>query len=119
MRIENKKRVVICISPKITNDMHPYKELYLNFENDFVFRFMTHHVRELYNHVLHLTTPNKRRAWDTICDRVQNQIFLRMVTCCQLASKLTSHYKVRLYVCRLGWRWVSNEMSQFGHSTAK
>ena len=59
-------------------------------------RFMQKHVEELYDHVYTNTSPaaQKRLEWQTIVDRVQNQLYLRVVSCCQIASKLNSHYKV-------------------------
>ena len=62
---------------------------------------MQKHVEELYDHVYTNTSPaaQKRLEWQTIVDRVQNQLYLRVVSCCQIASKLNSHYKVSVCVC--------------------
>ncbi|XP_074655761.1 cyclin N-terminal domain-containing protein 1-like [Tubulanus polymorphus] len=32
--------------------------------------------------------------WQSILDRISNQMVLRIVSCCQIASKLVSHYKI-------------------------
>ncbi|GFS23556.1 cyclin N-terminal domain-containing protein 1-like [Elysia marginata] len=57
-------------------------------------RFMARHINDLYAHVQNSGSSKKKSDWACILDRVKNQTFLRIVSCCQIASKLTSHYKV-------------------------
>ena len=59
-----------------------------------VFRFMVRHIQDLYTHVQNMSSKNRKQDWLVVMDRVRNQVLLRAVSCCQLASKLTSHYKV-------------------------
>ncbi|XP_052286387.1 cyclin N-terminal domain-containing protein 1-like isoform X2 [Dreissena polymorpha] len=57
--------------------------------------FMLQHVNDLHQHVLksgNLKTRDK--DWLDIKKRVSNQVVLRIITCIQIASKLTSHYRV-------------------------
>ena len=55
---------------------------------------MVQHIQDLYQHVLTLSSWNQSRDWQTIMDRVHTQVPLRIVSCCQVASKLTSHFRV-------------------------
>lgn len=58
-------------------------------------RFMIQHVQDLHEHVTnssHIKTRGK--DWEEIKKRVTNQVVLRVVSCIQIASKLTSHYRV-------------------------
>lgn len=57
-------------------------------------RFMLKHVNDLYSHVLKTNSKKQKKDWNLILDRIKNQVTLRLVSCCQIASKLTSHYKV-------------------------
>ncbi|RUS90929.1 hypothetical protein EGW08_001326 [Elysia chlorotica] len=57
-------------------------------------RFMARHINDLYSHVQNSDSNKKKSDWTCILDRVKNQTFLRILSCCQIASKLTSHYKV-------------------------
>ncbi|GFO02219.1 cyclin n-terminal domain-containing protein 1-like [Plakobranchus ocellatus] len=57
-------------------------------------RFMTRHINDLYAHVQNSNSSKKKSDWACILDRVKNQAFLRILSCCQIASKLSSHYKV-------------------------
>ncbi|XP_064610465.1 cyclin N-terminal domain-containing protein 1-like isoform X2 [Liolophura sinensis] len=57
-------------------------------------RFMIQHVKDLYKHVCESSSRTKRKDWLGIMERVQNQLILRILSCCQLASKLSSHYRV-------------------------
>ena len=60
---------------------------------------MQKHIVELYDHVYTNTSPSaqKQSEWQNIVDRVQKQLYLRVVSCCQIASKLNSHYKLGLH----------------------
>lgn len=55
---------------------------------------MQKHLEDLYTYVHNTNTTKKKSEWKAIFDRVRNQAFLRIVSCCQIASKLNSHYKV-------------------------
>jgi len=55
---------------------------------------MVRHIQDLYEHVQNMSSKNRKQDWLVVMDRVRNQVLLRAVSCCQLASKLTSHYKV-------------------------
>ena len=63
-----------------------------------VFRFMVRHIQDLYTHVQNMSSKNRKQDWLVVMDRVRNQVLLRAVSCCQLASKLTSHYKVIMLI---------------------
>ena len=56
---------------------------------------MLQHIQELHEHVLKTAGIKTRtKEWTEIKKRVSNQIVLRVISCIQIASKLTSHYKV-------------------------
>ncbi|OWF56034.1 cyclin N-terminal domain-containing protein 1-like isoform X2 [Mizuhopecten yessoensis] len=57
-------------------------------------RFMVHHIKDLYSHVIQSGSKHCQADWRALLDRIKNQLKLRAVSCCQIASKLTSHYKV-------------------------
>ncbi|BFZ24016.1 hypothetical protein BsWGS_27055 [Bradybaena similaris] len=57
-------------------------------------RFMLKHILDLYAHVQNSKSNSKKTDWECILGRVKNQIFLRILSCCQIASKLNSHYEV-------------------------
>ncbi|KAL5015345.1 hypothetical protein ScPMuIL_009615 [Solemya velum] len=59
-------------------------------------RFIFKHIQDLYSHVQNSGSNYKKRDWQAIMDRIQNQVLLRVVSCCQIASKLTSHYRVTI-----------------------
>ncbi|XP_035828337.1 cyclin N-terminal domain-containing protein 1 [Aplysia californica] len=61
---------------------------------DILDRFMLKHVQGLYKYVQNSESNNKKADWTKILERISKQAFLRIVTCCQVASKLNSHYKV-------------------------
>jgi len=61
---------------------------------DILDRFLLKHVQDLYKHVQNSESMNKKSDWSEILTRISKQAFLRIVTCCQIASKLNSHYKV-------------------------
>ncbi|XP_064641984.1 cyclin N-terminal domain-containing protein 1-like [Lineus longissimus] len=60
-------------------------------------RFMVQHIQDLYQCVKKSKSKTKSKDWAAIQERIRKQITLRIVSCCQLASKLTSHYKVNLF----------------------
>ena len=57
---------------------------------------MLKHIEELHQHVSldSSSLAAKQQDWRIIVRRVSRQLCLRIVTCCQIASKLNSHYKV-------------------------
>ena len=59
------------------------------------FRFMAKHVCGLYDLIRSNSDTNKQKNWKEVENRVKTQVPLRIMSCVQLASKLTSHYKVR------------------------
>lgn len=74
-------------------------------------KFMENHIALLHEHVNTSEKSRKdmKKDWEAIMERVKNQIFLRVVSCCQLASKLTSHYKI------VTPRRAQNTLRDFGH----
>lgn len=58
-------------------------------------RFMAKHVCDLYELIRSNSETNLQRNWKEVENRVKNQLPLRVMSCVQLASKLTSHYKAR------------------------
>lgn len=56
-------------------------------------RFMAKHVCDLYELIRSNSETNLQRNWKEVENRVKNQLPLRVMSCVQLASKLTSHYK--------------------------
>ncbi|XP_050414408.1 cyclin N-terminal domain-containing protein 1 isoform X1 [Patella vulgata] len=81
-------------------------------------RFMTKHVQDLYNHMKTTSSKTKQKDWNEVLDRVQNQLLLRLVSCCQIASKITSHYKVisakkaKYFLRDLGLKYSSTSILQ-------
>ncbi|XP_046564584.1 cyclin N-terminal domain-containing protein 1-like isoform X1 [Haliotis rubra] len=81
-------------------------------------RFMTRHIEELYNHVLTSDSQTKRSDWDKILQRIIKQQALRITSCCQIASKLTSHHRIisvnraRRFLCELGHNYTAGSILQ-------
>ncbi|RMX44328.1 hypothetical protein pdam_00018874 [Pocillopora damicornis] len=68
--------------------------------------FMAKHVCDLYDLIRSNSETNLQRNWKEVENRIKTQLPLRVMSCVQLASKLTSHYKVstqkllqRQYMC--------------------
>lgn len=61
-------------------------------------RFMGKHVCGLYELIRSNLDTNKQKNWREVESRVKTQLPLRIMSCVQLASKLTSHYKVGSYL---------------------
>lgn len=57
-------------------------------------RFMVQHIKDLYSHVMQSESKHYQADWKSLLDRIKNQLKLRAVSCCQIASKLTSHYHI-------------------------
>ena len=67
---------------------------------------MAKHVCDLYDLIRSNSETNLQRNWKEVENRIKTQLPLRVMSCVQLASKLTSHYKVptqkllqRQYMC--------------------
>nr|XP_058944021.1 cyclin N-terminal domain-containing protein 1-like [Pocillopora verrucosa] len=56
-------------------------------------RFMAKHVCDLYDLIRSNSETNLQRNWKEVENRIKTQLPLRVMSCVQLASKLTSHYK--------------------------
>lgn len=75
---------------------------------------MLKHVKDLHEHVINSVSLKTRgREWQDIKKRVTNQVVLRVVSCIQIASKLTSHYKVSTIQSKLdrhflAWKLLYN-----------
>lgn len=59
-------------------------------------RFMRKHIEDLYMYVYNNSSKPAAKVteWRSIVERVEKQLVLRIVSCCQIASKLNSHYEV-------------------------
>ncbi|XP_078361348.1 cyclin N-terminal domain-containing protein 1-like [Oculina patagonica] len=56
-------------------------------------RFMAKHVCDLYELIRSNSETNLQKNWKEVENREKTQLPLRVMSCVQLASKLTSHYK--------------------------
>ena len=85
---------------------------------DLFHRFMTKHVMELYEHVESTQNSSSPINWQTVEGRLKHQISLRAVTCVQLASKLSLHYKIvsinkaRAFLTKCGFRYAPSSLVQ-------
>lgn len=76
-------------------------------------RFMCQHVVEVYEHVQ--TTQDKESpiSWEAVEDRLKYQVTLRALTCVQLSSKMSLHYKIvgvakaKSFMTRCGYRFAA------------
>lgn len=81
-------------------------------------RFLYNHIQDLRDHVLKLPKKKQMKEWQKIQEGVSNQVLLRIVSCCQIASKLTSHYKVvsinraKRFLRDCGYRYASESLLQ-------
>ncbi|XP_061197770.1 cyclin N-terminal domain-containing protein 1-like isoform X1 [Saccostrea echinata] len=86
-------------------------------------RFLYNHLQDLRDHVLKLPKKRQMKEWSSLQEGVSNQVLLRIVSCCQIASKLTSHYKAFLFqvvsvnrakrfLCTCGYRYASESLLQ-------
>lgn len=57
-------------------------------------KFMAKHVCSLYDLIRSNSDTNQQKNWKEVENRVKTQVPLRIMSCVQLASKLTSHYKL-------------------------
>lgn len=75
-------------------------------------RFMVRHIKELYEHVCSSANSNSPITWRDVEERLKHQLTLRAVSCVQLASKLSSHYRLitlnraRLFLSKCGFRYA-------------
>ncbi len=85
---------------------------------DIFVRFMTRHVTELYAHVQSTRNSSSPIEWETVQDRLTHQVTLRAVTCIQLASKMSLHYKIvgidkaRTFLSNCGFCYAANSLVQ-------
>ena len=56
---------------------------------------MERHIRELYNTVRSSSSKDRQSEWHNVEQRLKEQILLRAISCIQVSSKLSTHYKVR------------------------
>lgn len=81
-------------------------------------RFMSRHVCELYDHVQLSKSSPQPINWDTVEERLTHQVTLRALSCLQLASKLSLHYKIisltkaRNFLANCGFRYASSSLVQ-------
>ncbi|XP_003387408.1 PREDICTED: cyclin N-terminal domain-containing protein 1-like [Amphimedon queenslandica] len=80
--------------------------------------FMSRHVCELYLHVQLSQTSNSPISWESVESRLAHQVSLRALTCLQLASKLSLHYKIinlsraRNFLAACGFRYAPSSLIQ-------
>ena len=77
---------------------------------------MAKHVCSLYDLIRSNSDTNQQKNWKEVENRVKTQVPLRIMSCVQLASKLTSHYKVRgrpfdFWAGRGGYGWFQKKIS--------
>ena len=60
---------------------------------------MTTHIAELREIVKSSSNTEKKLDWLSVESRIKDQVVLRAMTCVQIASKVTSHYKVLHFKC--------------------
>ncbi|XP_041377679.1 cyclin N-terminal domain-containing protein 1-like [Gigantopelta aegis] len=81
-------------------------------------RFMIKHSQDLYDHVKNSDSDHKQREFQRIQKRVKKQLILRIISCCQIASKLAAHYtvistmKARRYLLEAGYRYNPESILQ-------
>lgn len=80
--------------------------------------FMTKHIVELYEHVQTTQESDSPLSWDAVEDRLRHQVSLRALTCVQLSSKMSLHYKIvgiakaRSFMTRCGFRYAASSLVQ-------
>ena len=80
--------------------------------------FMTKHIEELYIHVRSTQKTESPINWDTVEERLRHQVALRALTCVQLSSKLSLHYKIvsinkaRAFLTNCGFRYAPTSLVQ-------
>ena len=80
--------------------------------------FMSRHISELYHHVQLSQTSQSPISWETVEARLKHQVTLRALTCLQLASKLSLHYKIinlsraRSFLAACGFRYAPASLIQ-------
>lgn len=81
-------------------------------------RFMTKHIVELYEHVQATQESDSPLSWDAVEDRLRHQVSLRALTCVQLSSKMSLHYKIvgiakaRSFMTLCGFRYAASSLMQ-------
>lgn len=85
---------------------------------DLFVKFMSKHVTELYAYVQSTKNFQSPIDWVTVQDRLTHQVTLRAVTCIQLASKVSLHYKIvsidkaRLFLSQCDLHFTANSLTQ-------
>ena len=80
--------------------------------------FMSRHVCELYRYVQLSQTSHSPLNWESVETRLAHQVSLRALTCLQLASKLSLHYKIinlsraRNFLAACGFRYAPSSLIQ-------
>ena len=81
-----------------------------------LYRFMIKHIRSLYQLIQTSSAVDKLKDWNEVEERIINQMPLRLLSCVQLASKLSSHCKaltaskVRRYLSSLNHHFSNNSV---------
>ncbi len=81
-------------------------------------QFMLKHIIELYQHVQDSRGTDSPIQWSDVENRLKHQIVLRVVSCVQLASKLSSHYSIvslsraRHFLTSCGYRYATASLVQ-------
>ena len=86
-------------------------------------KFMSLHVTSIFDHVRTAATaagsgPDVETKWRNVQKRIESQATLRVMSCIQLASKLSSHYRaltmprLRLQLDELGHPYTINAVLQ-------
>lgn len=79
---------------------------------------MISHIEELYVHVLNRKKSDSPIVWCDVEERLKHQVILRVVSCVQLASKLSSHYhlvtlnRARAFLSQCGFRYAASSIVQ-------
>lgn len=85
---------------------------------DMFHRFMTKHIVELYQHVLSTQNQDSPISWTAVESRLKHQISLRALTCVQLSSKMSLHYKIvgvskaKAFMTQCGFRYAASSLVQ-------
>ena len=81
-------------------------------------RFMCQHIEEVYDHVQSTQDKESPISWEAVEDRLKYQVTLRALTCVQLSSKMSLHYKIvgvakaKSFMTRCGYRFAASSLVQ-------
>lgn len=85
---------------------------------DLFVEFMSKHVSELYMYVQSTNSLSSPIDWEAVQNRLTHQVTLRALTCIQLASKVSLHYKIvsidraRQFLSQCGFQFTANSLTQ-------